>query len=52
MSVVYRTGGIDATRKAAVAHQQQAIDALDILGDNDAVLALRTMASQAVERRG
>ena len=52
MSVVYRTGGIDATREAAVAHQQQAIDALDILGDNDAVLALRTMASQAVERRG
>jgi octaprenyl-diphosphate synthase len=52
MAVVHRTGGIDATRDAAVAHQQQAIDALDVLGDNDAVLALHTMASQAVERRG
>ena len=52
MSVVHRTGGIDATREAAAAHQQQAIDALSILGDNDAVLALQTMASQAVERRG
>ena len=52
MSIVHRTGGIEATRDAAVAHQQQAIDALDVLGDNDAVLALRNMASQAVERRG
>jgi octaprenyl-diphosphate synthase len=52
MSIVHRTGGIEVTRDAAVAHQQQAIDALDVLGDNDAVLALHTMASQAVERRG
>ena len=51
MSIVHRTGGIDATREAAVSHQQHAIDALNNLGNNDAILALHTMASQAVERR-
>ena len=51
MSIVLRTGGIDATREAAVSHQQRAIEALNALGNNDAVLALHTMASQAVERR-
>ena len=51
MSIVHRTGGIDATREAAVSHQQRAIEALNALGNNDAVLALHTMASQAVERR-
>ena len=51
MSIVHRTGGIDATREAAVSHQQSAIEALNALGNNDAVLALHTMASQAVERR-
>ena len=51
MSIVHRTGGIDATREAAMSHQQQAIEALNALINNDAVLALHTMASQAVERR-
>ena len=51
MSIVHRTGGIDATREAAVSHQQRAIEALNVLGNNDAVSALHTMASQAVERR-
>ena len=51
MSIVHRTGGIDATREAAISHQQQAIEALNALINNDAVLALHTMASQAVERR-
>ena len=51
MSIVHRTGGIDATREAAVSHQQRAIEALNALGNNDAVSALHTMASQAVERR-
>ncbi|MDA9711271.1 polyprenyl synthetase family protein [Luminiphilus sp.] len=51
MSIVQRTGGIDATREAATSHQQHAIDALNTLGNNDAVLALHTMASQVVERR-
>ena len=51
MSIVHRTGGIDATREAAESHQQHAIEALNALGNNDAVLALHTMASQAVERR-
>ena len=51
MSIVHRTGGIDATRETAMSHQQQAIEALNALINNDAVLALHTMASQAVERR-
>ena len=51
MSIVHRTGGIDATREAAVSHQQRSIEALNALGNNDAVSALHTMASQAVERR-
>ena len=51
MSIVHGTGGIDATREAAVSHQQRAIEALNALGNNDAVSALHTMASQAVERR-
>ena len=51
MSIVHRTGGIDATREAAMSHQQHATDALNTLGNNDAVFALHTMASQVVERR-
>ena len=52
MSIVKRTGAIEATREAALEHQSQAINALDVLGQNEATVALSEMASRAVDRRG
>ena len=52
MSIVKRTGAIEATREAALKHQSQAINALDLLGQNEAMVALSEMASRAVDRRG
>ena len=52
MTIVQKTGGIEATREAAAAHQTLAREALDSLDQNDAVGALRTMADNAVDRQG
>ena len=52
MAVVQRTGGIEATREAALEHQTQAMSALETLGQNEATVALSEMASRAVDRRG
>jgi octaprenyl-diphosphate synthase len=51
MAIVQRTGGIDATREAAQAHQAKAIAAIEKLGENEAILALATMADRAVDRQ-
>ena len=50
MSVVQRTGGLDATRQTAIQHQQQATQALDQLEHTAARETLRLMATQAVDR--
>lgn len=50
MSVIQRTGGLDATREAASKHQQQATQALDRLDHSPARETLRLMATQAVDR--
>ena len=52
MAVVQRTGGIEATREAALKHQTQAMSALETLGQNEATVALSEMAGRAVDRRG
>ena len=52
MAVVKRTGGIEATREAALEHQNQAMAALETLGQNEATVALSEMAGRAVDRRG
>ena len=52
MSIVKRTGAIEATREAALEHQSQAFNTLDVLGQNEATVALSEMASRAVDRRG
>jgi len=52
MAIVHKTGGIEATRDAALNHQQQAIAALAALTDSDALAALRLMAEKAVDRQG
>ena len=52
MAVVQRTGGIEATREAALEHQNQAMAALETLGQNEATVALSEMAARAVDRRG
>lgn len=52
MSVVQRTGGLDATREAALQHQQKATQALTLLDRSAAQEALHTMAAQAVDRLG
>lgn len=52
MTIVRQTGGIEATREAAAAHQMLAREALDSLDQNEAVGALRTMADNAVDRQG
>ena len=52
MAVVQRTGGIEATREAALEHQSQAMAALETLGQNEATVALSEMAGRAVDRRG
>jgi octaprenyl-diphosphate synthase len=52
MAVVQRTGGIEATREAALGHQNQAMAALETLGQNEATVALSEMAARAVDRRG
>lgn len=51
MMIVQRTGGIDATREAAQDHQTKAIAAIETLSDNEATLALATMADRAVDRQ-
>jgi octaprenyl-diphosphate synthase len=51
MMIVQRTGGIDATREAAQGHQTKAIAAIETLSDNEATLALATMADRAVDRQ-
>lgn len=51
MAIVQRTGGIDATRETAQAHQAKAISAIEKLGENEAILALATMADRAVDRQ-
>jgi len=52
MAIVQRTGGIEATREAALEHQTQAMSALETLGQNEATVALSEMAGRAVDRRG
>ena len=52
MAVVQRTGGIEATREAALEYQTQAMSALETLGQNEATVALSEMAGRAVDRRG
>ena len=52
MAIVHKTGGIEATREAALNHQQQATAALAALTDSDALAALRLMAEKAVDRQG
>jgi octaprenyl-diphosphate synthase len=52
MAVVQRTGGLEATRDAALKHQQQATQALDLLDQSPARNALYQMANQAVDRLG
>jgi octaprenyl-diphosphate synthase len=52
MAIVQRTGGIEATREAALEHQSQAMNALEMLGQNEATVALSEMAGRAVDRRG
>ena len=52
MAVVKRTGGIEATREAALEYQTQAMSALETLGQNEATVALSEMAGRAVDRRG
>jgi len=52
MTVIQRTGGLDATREAALKHQHKAIDALDVLDHSSARENLRLMAMQAVDRPG
>ncbi len=52
MAVVQRTGGLEATRDAAMKHQQQATAALAPLNPSSARDALQQMANQAVDRLG
>ena len=52
MTIVKSTGGIEATRAAAVHHQQLATASLDALGTSEPLEALRQMANKAVDRRG
>jgi len=52
MAIVHKTGGIEATREAALNHQQQATAALAALTDSDSLAALRLMAEKAVDRQG
>ena len=52
MTVIQRTGGLDATREAALKHRHKAIDALDVLDHSSARENLRQMAMQAVDRPG
>ena len=53
MAIVQRTGGIEATREAALEHQSnQPMAALETLGQNEATVALSEMAARAVDRRG
>jgi geranylgeranyl pyrophosphate synthase len=52
MEIVQRTGGIEATREAALHHQNIAISALDVLERNEATAALSMMAHRAVDRQG
>ena len=52
MAIVQRTGGIEATREAALHHQNIAISALDALDHNEATAALSMMADRAVDRQG
>jgi len=52
MAVVQRTGGLEATRDAAMKHQQQATAALGPLNTSPARDALHQMANQAVDRLG
>jgi len=52
MAIVKRTGGIEATRAAAVHHQQLATASLHALGTSEPLEALRQMANKAVDRQG
>ena len=52
MAIVQRTGGLEVTRNAALKHQLQATEALDVLDQSPARETLRLMANQAVERLG
>ncbi|MDG2461650.1 MAG: polyprenyl synthetase family protein [Luminiphilus sp.] len=51
MAIVQRTGGVEATRDAALHHQYLAIASLDALNASEPVDALRMMANKAVDRQ-
>jgi octaprenyl-diphosphate synthase len=52
VEIVRRTGSLDATRKAAAAEAQRAVDALALLPHNFFKSALLQLAAQLTERRG
>jgi geranylgeranyl pyrophosphate synthase len=51
IEIVRHTGGIEATREAAIHHQTLAQQALAPLPASDALTALHQMAEKAVDRQ-
>ena len=51
IDIVRQTGGIDATREAAIHHQSLAQQSLASLPASDALTALYQMAEKAVDRQ-
>lgn len=51
VEIVHKTGALTATREAAAAEAQRALDALQLLPYNDHSEALRQLASQLLQRR-
>lgn len=51
VAIVHKTGALTATREAAAAEAQRALDALELLPKNAHSEALRQLASQLLQRR-